>query len=84
MMVTELGIVTDVKLVHSLNALPPMVVTEFGISTDIQLQVIPFDTIKTRAHTLLSCEYSQDRITERAALVLSPECGGTGFCRLDR
>ena len=37
MLVTEFGIITDVKLEHPKNAPLPMVVTEFGIVTDIKL-----------------------------------------------
>ena len=36
MLVTESGIVTDVRPPHSLNAQNPMLVTEFGIVTDVR------------------------------------------------
>ena len=39
MLVTELPIVTDVKLEHPLNALAPMLVTDFRIITDIKLEL---------------------------------------------
>ena len=35
MVVTEFGIVTDVRLLHQLKALSPMLVTELGIVTDV-------------------------------------------------
>ena len=38
MLVTESGIVTNVKLEHSENALAPMLVTESGIATDVKLE----------------------------------------------
>ena len=37
MLVTELGIVTEVRLVQPLNAHTPMLVTEFGIVTEVRL-----------------------------------------------
>ena len=37
MLVTLSGIVTEVRLVHSLNALLPMVVTLSGIVTEVRL-----------------------------------------------
>ena len=36
-LVTEFGMVTDVKLVQLWKALCPILVTEFGISTDVKL-----------------------------------------------
>ena len=36
MLVTEFGIVTEVKPVHPLKASRPMLVTEFGIVTDVK------------------------------------------------
>ena len=36
MLVTELGMVKDVKPVHPEKALSPMPVTELGISTDVK------------------------------------------------
>ena len=38
MLVTESGILIDVKLEHLKNAFSPMIVTEFGISTDVKLE----------------------------------------------
>ena len=35
MLVTELGMVTDVSPVQPLKALPPMLVTELGMVTDV-------------------------------------------------
>ena len=37
MLVTELGISTEVRLEHPRNALSPMLVTELGISTAVRL-----------------------------------------------
>ena len=37
MLVTESGIVTEVRLVHPENARAPMLVTESGIVTDVRL-----------------------------------------------
>ncbi len=37
MFVTEFGIVTEVRLLHSAKASLPMFVTEFGIVTEVRL-----------------------------------------------
>ena len=37
-LVTEFGIVTDVKREHSAKALLPILVTEFGMVTDVNLE----------------------------------------------
>ena len=37
MLVTELGMVTEVKLLHSEKAKLPMLVTELGMATEIRL-----------------------------------------------
>jgi len=38
MAVTELGIVSEVRLEHNLNVLSPMEVTELGIVNEIRLE----------------------------------------------
>ncbi len=37
MLVTELPMINDVRLLHKWNAHPPMLVTELGMVTDVRL-----------------------------------------------